>query len=79
LKNGIIQGYNGINNMFFWGMMWRCFLREHPLLDKISWACQPNKMVEQLSSVQNLSVLPFNPGWLIGIPLLDYYDPQDIG
>ena len=29
------------------------------------------------SSVQNLSIIPLNPGWFIGIPrsILDYYNP----
>ena len=32
-----------------------------------------------LSSVQKPSLIPLNPGWFIGIPLLDYYNPQYIG
>ena len=37
------------------------------------------KYCTQLSSVQNRSIIPLNPGWVIGIPLLDYYNPQYIG
>ena len=33
-------------------------------------------MIFQLGSVQNPSIIPFNPGWFIGIPLLDYCNPQ---
>ena len=32
----------------------------------------------QVSSVQNPSIIPLNPGWFIGIPLLDYCNPQYI-
>ena len=32
----------------------------------------------QMSSVQNPSVSPFNPGWFIGLPLLGAYNPQYI-
>ena len=32
-----------------------------------------------MSSVQNPSFIPLNPGWLIGIPIfLDYSNPQYI-
>ena len=33
----------------------------------------------QVSSVQNPSIIPLNPGLSIGIPQLDYYNPQFIG
>ena len=29
-----------------------------------------------MSNVQNPSLISFNPGWFIGIPLLDYDHPQ---
>jgi hypothetical protein len=31
-----------------------------------------------MSSVQNPSIIPWNIGWFIGIPLLDYYNPEYI-
>ena len=31
---------------------------------------------EGMSTVQNVCIIPLNPGWLIGIPLLDCYCPQ---
>ena len=40
---------------------------------------KPRKLEFHVSSVQNPSVIPWNTGWLIGIPLLDYYNPQYIG
>ena len=37
----------------------------------------PSKI--QVSNVQNPSIIPFNPGWFVGIPLLDDYNPQYTG
>ena len=35
--------------------------------------------ISQMNSVRNPSLIPLNPGWFIGNPLLDYFDPQYIG
>jgi hypothetical protein len=37
-------------------------------------------LFKNMSSVQNPSVIPFNPGcFLFGIPVLDFFNPQCIG
>ena len=32
----------------------------------------------QVSRFQNPPIIPLNPGWFVGIPLLDYHNPQYI-
>ena len=43
------------------------------------WAAKNNKKQDQLSSDENPVDIPWNPGWLIGILILAYYNPYITG
>ena len=45
----------------------------------VSFLPNPIWMDSPMSSVQNPSLIPLNHGWFTVIPLLNYYNPQNIG
>ena len=56
------------------------FDEDFDLHTSATWTAKPGDKLEQFEAMrisveqwkQNPSLIPFNPGWFIGIPLLDY-------
>ena len=72
--------FNGINMVIIKGIIWYGGIPSGTQ----TWLAgkSPNWMEEgksDMSSVQNPSLTPLNPGWFIGIPLLGYYNPNILG
>ena len=69
-------------NIASWKKIWNIpHFDDFPIQISLASGEFPSKFEDTggwMSSVQNPSIIPWNIGWFIGIPLLDYYNPEYI-